>query len=284
MKIKIMKTLLLMLIGVTIFSACGGGGSQDNQIIIIGHSPYDYELPSIEVTKILAEELGYAVEIVEGDIGFMFASLDTGDIDIWPGVWLPSIHKTYQEQYQDKYELGSAIFENAPIGWAVPKYVDIDSIEEIKGNEALFNGKVIGLEPGAGMMMVSEQIIDAYDLDMELVSGSTSSMLAEAEYAVSQQEPIIILGWRPHTMMVKYDLKILDESKGYWEEDSQIWGINKKFADKAPEIYNLVKNFKMNIDDHEDFLLHVENGGNPSEWAQQWIEAHRAEIDNWLSN
>lgn len=275
-----------MLSGMTFLTACGGGGggsgSQDQKTVIIGQSPYDYELPDLEVTKIIADELGYTVKIVNGDVGFLFAAMDTGDIDIWPGVWLPSIHKTYHERYQDKYELGSAIYENAPIGWAVPKYVEINSIEDIKGKEGLFGGKVIGLEPGAGMMLVSQQIIEAYGLDLELVSGSTASMLAEAEYAVSQKEPIIILGWRPHTMMTKYDLKILEETKGYWELDSQIWGINKNFANKAPDLYNLVKNYKMSIEDHEDFLLHTENGGDPVAWARQWIDAHRAEIDGWL--
>lgn len=283
---KIVKSILLFMLFISLIAlaACGnsGDGNNEDKTIIIGHAPYDYELPDIEVTKILADELGYTVEVLEGDVGFMFASLDTGDIDIWPGVWLPSIHKTYQEQYEDKYELGSAIYEDAPIGWAVPKYVEIDSIDEMKGNEDIFNGKVTGLEPGAGMMLVSEQIIEAYDLDLELVSGSTAAMLAEAEYAVSQNEPIVILGWRPHTMIAKYDLKILEETKGYWEQDSQLWGINKDFANKAPEIYNLVKNFKMSIEDHEDFLVHTENGGDPAEWAQQWIEEHRTEIDGWL--
>lgn len=283
---KIVKSILLFMLFISLIAlaACGnsGDGNNEDKTIIIGHAPYDYELPDIEVTKILADELGYTVEVLEGDVGFMFASLDTGDIDIWPGVWLPSIHKTYQEQYEDKYELGSAIYEDAPIGWAVPKYVEIDSIDEMKGNEDIFNGKVTGLEPGAGMMLVSEQIIEAYDLDLELVSGSTAAMLAEAEYAVSQNEPIVILGWRPHTMIAKYDLKILEETKGYWEQDSQLWGINKDFANKAPEIYNLVKNFKMSIEDHEDFLVHTEDGGDPAEWAQQWIEEHRTEIDGWL--
>lgn len=257
-----------------------GGGKSET--ITIGHAPYDYELPAIEVTTILAKELGYDVKMMNADVGFLFAALDSGDIDIWPGVWLPSIHKTYQERYGDKYELGSEIFEKAPIGWAVPDYVDIDSIADLKGNEDKVNGKVIGLEPGAGMMLVSEEIIKGYDLDLELVSGSMAGMLAEVDYAVSQNEPIVILGWRPHAMIQKYGLKILEDPEGYWELDSQIWGIERNFKNKAPEIYSLVKNFKMSIDDHEDFLLHVEDGGNAEEWAKQWIDEHRDDIDTWL--
>lgn len=272
------SSFVVVIISMLFLAACG---NKDNTIKI-GQSPYDYELPAIEVTKILAEELDYEVEIVEGDIGFMFAALESGDTDIWPGVWLPSIHVTYEEQYGDKYEKGSKIFQNAPIGWAVPDYVEIDSIEEIKGNEDLFDGKIIGLEPGAGMMLVSEQIIEGYELDLELMSGSTASMLAEAEYAVSQKEPVLILGWRPHVMINKYGLKILDETRGYWEQDSQIWGINKDFADKAPEIYSLVNNMEISIEDHEDYLLHIEQGGDSQEWAKNWIADHRELVDSWL--
>jgi len=80
-----------------------------------------------------------------------------------------------------RYDLGSAFFEDAPVGWVAPKYVEVDSIAELKGNEDAVNGKLTGFEPGSGMMLVSEEIIKGYELDLELVSGSSSSMMAEAD-------------------------------------------------------------------------------------------------------
>ncbi len=276
--------LLAVVMGLGLVAGCSNANDTgQDKVIKLGHAPYDYEVPFIEITKLIADERGYQVEVLEGDIGFMFMSLVQGDIDAWPGVWLPSIHDTYQEKYGDQYELGSAIFTDAPVGWVVPKYVEIDSIADLQGNEDLVSGKLVGFEPGSGMMLVSEEVIDGYDLDIEILSGTMASMMAEVDYAIKQQQPILFLGWRPHTMMVKYDVKVLDDPKGYWEKDSELWGIRKGFQDKAPDMYNFFKNFKMSLDDTEEFLYaYQEEGKDVKELAKAWIQEHRAEIDSWL--
>lgn len=276
--------LLTMTIGLGLVAGCSDDNNTGNdKVIKLGHAPYDYEVPFIEIAKQIADEQGYQVEVTEGDIGFMFMSLTQGDIDAWPGVWLPSIHKTYQEKYGDQYELGSAIFSDAPVGWVVPEYVEIDSIADLQGNEDIVGNKLVGFEPGSGMMLLSEEVIDGYDLDLEILSGTMASMMAEVDYATKQQQPIVFLGWRPHTMMVKYDVKVLDDPKGYWEKDAELWGIRLGFQDKAPDMYNFFKNFKMSLDDTEEFLYaYQEEDKDVEDLAKTWIEEHRSEIDSWL--
>ncbi len=276
--------LAIMTMSLVFVGGCSNSPDTDNgKVIKMGQAPYDYEVPFIEIAKQIAVERGYQVEIMEGEVGFMFMSLVQGDIDIWPGVWLPSIHETYQDKYGDKYELGSAIYTDAPVGWVVPNYVDADSIADLQGNEDKVGGKLIGMEPGCGMMLVTEEVIDGYDLDLEVLSGTMSSMMAEVDYAIKQQQPVLFLGWRPHTMMVKYDVKVLDDPKGYWEKDGEYWGIRKGFEDKAPDMYNFCKNFKMSLDDTEEFLYaYQEQGKNVQQLAADWIKEHRAEIDSWL--
>ncbi|MBE0467786.1 MAG: hypothetical protein IBX71_11275, partial [Candidatus Desulforudis sp.] len=249
-----MKRIILLMViafcglGLVLLAGCGGDGADKATVVKIGKAPYDYEDPVLAVTRQIAVEQGYEVEVVEGDIGFMFLSLAQGDTDIWPGIWLPSIHGTYLSRYGDSFELGSAIFENAPLGWAVPQYVEVDSIADLKGNEDVVNGKLYGLEPGCGMMLVSQEIIDGYGLDLELIGGSLPSMMAEVDYAFKQHQPIAFLAWRPHTMFRNYKIKILDDPEGYWAYDSEYWGIGEGFAEKAPDLYNFCKNFKMNIE------------------------------------
>lgn len=276
--------LLTMTIGLGLVAGCSDDNNTGNdKVIKLGNAPYDYEVPFVEIAKQIAEEQGYQVEVVEGDIGFMFMSLTQGDIDAWPGVWLPSIHKTYQEKYGDQYELGSAIFTDAPVGWVVPKYVGIDSIADLQGNEDMVGGKLVGFEPGSGMMLVSEEVIDGYDLDLEILSGTMASMMAEVDYATKQQQPIVFLGWRPHTMMVKYDVMVLEDPKGYWEKDGEYWGIRKGFEDKAPDMYNFFKQFKMSLEDTEEFLFaYQEEDKEVQDLAKAWIDEHRSEIDSWL--
>lgn len=278
---KKLTLLIFLIISTFIFGACGGDGAAD-MTIRIGNAPYDYETPPTEITRLIAEELGYAVEVVEGDIGFMFLSLAQDDTDIWPGIW-PSIHRTYIDEFEGQIEMGSRIFDNAPTGWAVPKYVEADTIGELVGNEDMVNGQLIGFEPGSGMMLTTEEVVEAHGLDLEIVSGSMASMLAEVDYATRQEEPILFLGWRPHTMFTKYDIKILEDEEGYWGTDSFDWGVNNDFKDKAPEIYNLVNNFEMSIDEVEQYLYaNQEEGIDASELAQQWIDDNRADIDAWL--
>ncbi|NLB52942.1 MAG: glycine betaine ABC transporter substrate-binding protein [Syntrophomonadaceae bacterium] len=281
---KVISFIALLVCSLVLVVGCGGGNNAaEEKVIKIGQAPFDYEVPFIEITKQIASEQGYEVEVVAGDVGFMFLSLTQGDIDAWPGVWLPSIHKTFQEKYGDQYVLGSEIFKDAPVGWVAPEYLDVDSIAELKGNEDAVNGKVTGLEAGAGMMLVSEEIIEGYELDLELVSGSLASMMAEADYAITHEEPIIFLGWRPHTMMRIYDLKFLDDPKGYWDLDSEYWGIRKDLAEYAPDMNNFFNNFEMSLDEVESFLYaYQEEGQSVETLAKDWIEKNRSDIDAWL--
>ena len=39
---------------------------------------------------------------------------------------------------------------------AVPSYVTIDSIEELNANADKFGGKIVGIEPGSGLMRDTE--------------------------------------------------------------------------------------------------------------------------------
>jgi len=276
--------LMFVMISVMLLGGCSEENKEnEKKVIRIGQAPYDYEMPHVEILKQIAIEQGYEVKIVKGAVGFMFLSLTQSDVDVWSGVWLPSIHETYHEKYGNQYELGNAIFENAPLGWVVPEYIDINSIADLVGNEDVVNKKLTGIEPGSGMMMVSEKIVKGYDLDMELVAGTMASMMAELDYAVTHQKPIVFLGWRPLAMMLKYDVKVLEDPKGYWQRDGEYWGIRKGLNEDAPDLYNFCKYHKMSLDDVETFLYeNQENGKKVEDLAREWIENNRSQIASWL--
>src|SRR5690625_3187104 len=211
-----------------LIAGCGGTSDKaENKVIKIGTAPYDYEKPTVEITKKIAEEQGYDIEIVEGEIGFLYLSLADGDVDIWPGVFLPTLHESYHEKHKDDYEQGNVIYQSKLSGLGVPEYSEIDSIHDLKGNEDLFDNKIIGYEPGSGLMERVESFIEEYDLDFELVSGTVSSLLAELDYATSHEEPILFLAWRPHPKFVKYDIRGLDDLDDFFSRDYLQWGVGK---------------------------------------------------------
>ena len=55
-----------------------------------------------------------------------------------------------------------------------------------------FNGEIIGIDPGAGLMALSEEVVDSYDLDLDLRSGSGATMTAALASAINNEEDIVV--------------------------------------------------------------------------------------------
>ena len=215
----------------------------------------------------------------------MWLGLAEGDVDVWPDVWLPILHKTYKDKYKDRVESANNIIDQNPMGLAVPSYVDINSIAELNARAKEFNNRIVGIEAG-GMMLTAEETIRAYGLtNFELIQGSTPAMMAEVDRATRAKEPIVFLGWRPHTMFQKYDIKLLEDPKGVWEYDAWISGVNPGLKEKAPDFYNFVKNFKISSEEVEAILIEYEKSGNEEVLKQEtrkWVEDNRDKINTML--
>ncbi|HBV88199.1 glycine betaine ABC transporter substrate-binding protein [Desulfosporosinus sp.] len=284
-KIKCITVCLLMLF-VVIVGGCAPGdkdaGKAGKETIKIGQVPFEHEWIPVNIIKRVAEELGYSTEIKEGDVGIIFLGLSRGDIDIYPDVWLPTVHSSYMEQYKGQIELVGTLYKNAPTGWAVPTYVDINSIDELKGKSQLFGAKIIGAEPGAGMMEVSRKVIKEYGLDYTLVEGSTPAMLATVKKAIQSKDPIVFLAWRPHTMFQDFDIKILKDPKNIWSVDDARNGVNPGLKEKAPDLYKFLSNFQISIDEIESMMVEMGKGEKVDKLAEKWINNNRDKVNEWL--
>ncbi|TRM10561.1 glycine/betaine ABC transporter [Lentibacillus cibarius] len=86
---------------------------------------------STNVVKIALEELGYDVKLNMVDMGVAWQSLAVGDIDGMLMAWLPSGSAAYYKKYKDEIVNLGPNLEGAQQGFAVPEYMDIDSIEAL---------------------------------------------------------------------------------------------------------------------------------------------------------
>lgn len=289
MKKAIAILICIILIGSIV--GCSNNDASTNESekkieLNIGKVPYQHEWVPANIIKIVAEQEGYKVNLVEGDMGFMFLGLSQGDIDIFPDVWLPVLHSTYMEKYKEDIELVGTLVEKIPLGIAVPSYVDFNSLSELKENAESFGEKIIGIEPSAGMMITAEKTIEEYGLEdsIELVAGSTPAMLAELDVAIKNKEPLVFLAWRPHTMFTKYDIKLLDDPKEIWSLDDDIIGANPSLKEKAPDIYKFLQEFSLTVDEIEEMLFKMENEDKAIEdLAKQWVEENSEEIEQMLN-
>src|SRR5690606_26835830 len=144
----LMKKFLIALV----LALTGGVVLAQDETIELGYVLWDSEIASTHVVAaVLMDELGYDVNLTSVDAGPMWTGGAQGDFDAIVAARLPATHEAYWAEYGDQLVALGPNLEGADIGWAVPAYVDVDSITELNDNADLFGGEVIGIDPGAGL-------------------------------------------------------------------------------------------------------------------------------------
>lgn len=282
---KIMeKKMAFVLLAVLLFSSVLSAAEKGE--IEIAYVQWASAEAQTHISKILLEEMGYDVTIRAVSAAVMWTGLANEDVDLSVCAWLPYTHEGYWEKYsEDVVDLGP-VYEGARIGLVVPTYVSIDSIEELAEHKEEFGERIVGIEPGAGIMIhTREDAMPAYGLeDWNLVSSSDPAMMAELERAVQREEWIVITGWTPHWMWFAYDLKFLEDPKNAYGEEENIRAIGRKgFREDFPEVAEFIENFKMNDDQLGEVTYDINvNRTNPEQAAKKWIEENRDVVEKWL--
>ncbi|TNC07728.1 glycine betaine ABC transporter substrate-binding protein [Methylobacterium terricola] len=236
------------------------------------------------ILKQVLEEKGYEVKAIPLAAAAMWQAVATGDADATVAAWLPLTQAAYYEKLKNRLELIGPNVTGAKIGWAVPASSPLNSIEDLKTKSAEVDGKVIGIDPGAGVMKTSEAAIKAYGLPVKLVDGSDATMTSALKDAIRQKKDIVVTAWTPHWMFARYELKYLADPKKVFGDDETVNTLARKgLKEDMPEVYGILKKFKLSIKDEETMMAeNEEKGAKPSETAAKWIKANRATVDGWV--
>lgn len=239
------------------------------------------EVASTNVVKaILQEKMGYEAEMIPVTASAMWQGIASGDADAMVAAWLPTTHGHYFEKVKDEVvDLGPNLV-GTRIGLVVPQYVTIDSIEEINANAEKFNGKIIGIDPGAGLMSKTEKVMKDYSLrDMELVEGSGATMTASLADAIKQNRWVVVTGWTPHWKFAKWDLKYLEDPKSIYGGQEEIHTIVRKGLQKEmPDVYQFLDKFSWTLNDMQQVMIWNQEGGTAYENAKRWIEENPEKV------
>ncbi|MGU3546699.1 glycine betaine ABC transporter substrate-binding protein [Methylobacterium sp. A52T] len=238
------------------------------------------------ILKQVLEEKGYTVKAVPLAAAAMWQAVATGDADASVAAWLPVTQGAYYEKLKDRLDLLGPNVTGAKIGWVVPASSPLNSIEDLKTRAAEVDGKVIGIDPGAGVMKSSEAAIKAYGLPVKLVDGSDATMTSALKNAVRQKKDVVVTGWTPHWMFARYELKYLADPKKVFGEDESVNTIVRKgLKEDLPEVYAILEKFKLGIKDEEAMMAqNEERGAKPEQTAAKWIAEHRPTVDGWLKS
>ncbi|MEW5773025.1 MAG: glycine betaine ABC transporter substrate-binding protein [Thermodesulfobacteriota bacterium] len=238
------------------------------------------------VAAVLQEKLGYEVEMLPVAAAAMWQAVGSGDVDAMVTAWLPATHADYFAKVKDKVENLGPVTDGAKLGWAVPAYVEADSIAGLNAAADKFGRKVIGIDPGAGLMRLSEKAMEEYGLDrMTLVEGSGATMTAALADAVKRKEWVVVTAWSPHWMFGTWDLKYLADPKGVLGEEEHIDTIARKgLKQDMPEVYKVLDQFAWKDAGQLQTVMawNQQPGADRYENAKRFIKENAAQVDSWI--
>ncbi|EGK09866.1 proline/glycine betaine ABC superfamily ATP binding cassette transporter, membrane protein [Desmospora sp. 8437] len=255
--------------------------------IKIGHNNYVENIAVSHLWKQILEEKGYRVELTQTEKAPLWTGVAGGNMDMAVEVWLPHTDAPYYDQYKDRVELHEPWYKGTALGLVVPEYMkDVETISDLNRYKDQFKrgGKpsIVGIDPGASLMGLTEKAIQSYDLDYKLIESSEPAMLSELDSAYKKKEPVVVTLWNPHWVFNKYGLKYLKDTKKVYGEPDTIYYVTRKgFKKDQPEVVQWMDNWHMDDETLGALLKNMEDADNPEQAVKQWMDDHRELIEEW---
>lgn len=253
-----------------------------DKVIKMGTMSWEDLTPITGITKKVLEDKGYTVEVTPfSEWGIAYAALAKGDVQILASQ-TDYVAQDYWRRNKNRLEKISPVSHGLFDGIAVPAYVDIDSLDQLNDRADAFGGKIIGIEPGAGIMRETGDAIDAYGLKLQLVEGSTAAMTAALKSAVDRKEPIAVTMWEPSWMAQKFDIKFLKDPKGAFPPPQSYYWIGQKgFSEENPEAREAIASVFVPKEEITAINGAVNDGKTMDQAIADWIAAHGDLIGRW---
>ncbi|GLR52394.1 glycine betaine ABC transporter substrate-binding protein [Shinella yambaruensis] len=285
------KTLVTLGLAAGMFiGAAGTTLAEDKAPVKIGWAAWsDAEFVTKLAAKLIKDELGHEVELVQTDVAPLYQGVGRGDLDVMMMAWLPQTHADYFAKVKDKVTTLGTVYDGAKLGWVVPAYVPEDaiaSIEDLKKDDvkAKLKGSIEGIDPGAGLTRLSEQAVKDYDLDgYKLQISSEAGMLTTVDRAIRKEEWFVATSWSPHWMFGKYELRYIDDPKGTLGKAEHVDVIARKDFDKDnPEVAAFLSRMKLPIGDLEAAMFDAQETSYEKA-VDAYIANHADQIKAWLA-
>ncbi|MFR9725951.1 glycine betaine ABC transporter substrate-binding protein [Streptomyces sp. MS19] len=261
----------------------GGGDGGSEGVITLGYIPsWTDGLSTAYLLDRVLEDAGYTVEHEEiSEAGVLYTALADGDVDMYPSAWPEVTHASYMEQYGDRIEDVGAYYDNAILTLAVPEYSDITSIDELPDYVDELDGRIVGIEPGAGLTEVTqEQVFPTYGLDdagFTLATSSTSTMITELGNAIDQEEEIVVTLWRPFWANAEYGMRDLEDPEGALGEAEALHFLGREgFAEDFPEVAEWIEGIQLTDEEYgalEDLVVN-QHPDDPAAGVDEWLEEY----------
>ncbi|MCA0921676.1 choline ABC transporter substrate-binding protein [Pseudooceanicola nanhaiensis] len=242
-------------------------------------------------TKHVLEALGYDVDVKVLSVPVTFASLESDDVDVFLGNWMPAQNGAIKP-YLDSGEIESIAvnLEGTKYTLAVPAYTyekGLQSYADIAKFREELDGKIYGIEPGneGNAYLVSLTEENKFGLEgFDVVESSEQGMLAQVERAVKADKDVVFLGWEPHPMNAAFPLKYLPGGEDFFGGEGVVNTVTRKgYAAECPNVGKLLENIKFTLPMENEIMGMILNDGEDADDAtEEWMKANPDLVLSWL--
>lgn len=239
----------------------------------------------------LLESLGYQVKIDTLSVPIIYGGLRDGQVDAFLGGWMPA-HQDYHDKFvaSGQVERLGRNLDGTRFTLAVPRYVwdaGVHRFEDLAAQGQRFNRKLYGIGSGAPANQSIQKMIDANQFglgDWKLVESSEQAMLAELGRAEKRQRWLVFLGWTPHPMNIRHDLRYLEGGEQYFGDRGQVYTLARKgYAAQCPNPARLLANLRFDLDMENRLMSDaLEGTATPASATRAWLKANPRVLEAWL--
>ncbi len=279
-----MKKSVLMLIIVLFFVvSCGKTGGKTATLAYVNWA--EGVAYTNMLKYVLEKKMGYKVKLIQTDVASAFELAAKGEVDAFMEVWLPYTHKHYYQKHKNNLTIVGPVYKGALSGLIVPAYLTrVNTISDLNKYKNKFGKKIIGIDPEAGIMKLTKDVIKSYNLDYELTVSDGPSMIKELRKGIGKSEWVVVTGWRPHWMFGRWNLKFLkQDKKKVWGSENIYFVCKKSLRQNNPELFTFLKKVKLSDLEISDLMLQIQFSEEGIEKPiKKWVKENKDVINTWL--
>lgn len=246
------------------------------------------------VFSALLKRIGYKPTITVLSVPVAFASLKNNDLDVFLGNWMPAQQGDRKAYVEDgSVEVGRANLTGAKYTLAVPAYAfdaGLKTFADIERFAPQLHSSIYGIEPGndGNRLVLSLIQQNLFGLGtFTLVESSEQGMLAQVDRAVREKKPIVFLGWDPHPMNMRFDMKYLSGGDTVfgpnYGEAAVYTNTRRGYTKECPNMGRLLKNLSFTTQQESRVMADMLDRHQPAEVAAAaFLKANPVTVTAWL--
>ncbi|WP_423821541.1 glycine betaine ABC transporter substrate-binding protein [Salinisphaera sp. SPP-AMP-43] len=284
----------VVLVAMLMLSGCSADRQSPSaeDTITIGWTAWDdAEFVTRLARAVIEKHTDHHVRIKLAGIEQQYQGVAEGRYDAMLMAWLPDTHARYWADYRDQVVDLGTLYRGGQLGWAVPDYVpaeQLGSIADLADAEVAdrLGHRIQGIDPGAGLMQLSEQAIAAYNLAdrYQLVAADAHAMTGALAQAEQNRAWIVVTGWTPHWMFAKWRLRFLLDPKGALGTPQRVDALARPgFREDYPRVAAILSAMQLSLAELQAAMFEAEQTSYKNAVAQ-FMNQHQAQVRRWVQS